>query len=294
MADSGIDDILVLYPIVGAQKLVRLISLAERVRCSVSLDSFEVAEGISRAAVEAGVVVGLRVEFDTGFGRIGLPISTDGIETALRIHDLPGFRWEGILTYPGHIMGTADERMQLVAGEDRKVSTIVELLAARGVKCPIVSGGNTPAAFLCHEFRNITEIRPGTYIFNDKNTVCAEAVTYEDCALSVISTVVSVSVSGKAMIDAGIKTLSADALLSGDQRGYGRVIEYPEVTVEDLSEEHGHLNLRASDKVPKLGERLRVIPNHVCTCVNLHDQVYGCCGDVVVFEWQVRGRGKVQ
>jgi D-serine deaminase-like pyridoxal phosphate-dependent protein len=238
--------------------------------------------------------VGVRAEFDTGFARCGLPITESSAETAQRIHELPNLRWEGVLTYPGHIMGTADEREILLARENAKLSALKELLDSHGINCAIVSGGNTPAAYISHRFRNVNEIRPGTYIFNDKNTVGAEAATYSDCAATVLATVVSVSVAGKAMIDAGSKTLSADPLLSGLRFGYGEVLNYPDVTLEDLSEEHGHLNLQRTSTSPQLGERLRIVPNHICTCINLHDRVYGCSGEDVVVQWEVQGRGKTQ
>ena len=294
MADSGVNDILIVYPLLGEKKLDRLVRLAECVRCAVAIDSLEVAQGISRAALKAGVTVGVRVEFDTGFGRCGLPITEDSVETAKRIRELASLRWEGVLTYPGHIMGTAAEREILLARENNELSKLKELLDLQGIDCEIVSGGNTPAAYISHRFKSVNEIRHGTYIFNDKNTVCAEAATYRDCAATVLTTVVSVSVAGKAMVDAGTKTLSADPLLSGLKLGYGEVLNYPEVTIEDLSEEHGHLNVRGVRTPPKLGERLRIVPNHICTCINLHDRVYGCSGEDVVVQWEVKGRGKVQ
>jgi len=294
MADNGVNDILIVYPLLGKKKLDCLVRLAERVKCAVAIDSLEVAQGISRAALNAGVTVGVRVEFDTGFGRCGLPITEHSAETAMRIRELASLRWEGVLTYPGHIMGTAAEREILLAKENNELSRLKEILDLQGIDCEIVSGGNTPAAYISHRFKNVNEIRPGTYIFNDRNTVCAEAATYRDCAATVLATVVSVSVAGKTMVDAGSKTLSADPLLSGPKHGYGEVLNYPGVVIEDLSEEHGHLNVRGVRTSPKLGERLRIVPNHICTCINLHDRVYGCSGEDVVVQWEVKGRGKVQ
>lgn len=294
MAESGVNDILIVYPLLGEKKLDRLVRLAGRVKCAVAIDSLEVAQGISRAASSAGVTVGVRVEFDTGFGRCGLPINSHSVETAKQIRELTSLRWEGVLTYPGHIMGTAAEREILLATENNALSRLKELLDRQGVTCEIVSGGNTPAAYISHRFKNVNEIRPGTYIFNDKNTVGAEAATYHDCAATVLATVVSVSVAGKVIIDAGSKTLSADLLLSGSKHGYGEIVDYPDVIFEDLSEEHGHLNVLAARTRPKLGERLRIVPNHICTCINLHDRIYGCSGEDVVEQWQVEGRGKVQ
>jgi D-serine deaminase-like pyridoxal phosphate-dependent protein len=294
MGHAGIDDILIVYPLVGESKLQRLVRLAERVTCTVALDSFEAAQAISLSAHKAGVTVGVRVEFDTGFARCGLPIKDTSMDTVKRIRDLSALRWDGLLTYPGHIMGTANSREFLIREENEKLERLLNFFSEEGIECPVVSGGNTPTAFQSHKFVGLTEIRPGTYIFNDRNTVCAESMTYDDCAATVLTTVVSRSVAGKAILDAGSKMLSGDLLLSGHQKGYGSIRQYPTAVIEDLSEEHAHVNLQSVDNPPKLGDILRVVPNHICPCINLQDRIYGCRGEEVTTEWEVTGRGKVQ
>jgi D-serine deaminase-like pyridoxal phosphate-dependent protein len=122
--------------------------------------------------------------------------------------------------------------------------------------------------------------------------VDAESADFADCALTVLVTVVSRSASQRAIIDAGSKTLSADRLLSGDQRGYGYLLGHPELRVQELSEEHGHLSIPGDSPI-RIGDRLRVVPNHVCPCINLHDRVYVTEGEHVVDEWRVAARGKV-
>lgn len=294
MADAGLGDILIAYPIVGESKLRRLIALAGRVRITVAADSLEVARGISALAAAAGVKIGVLAEFNTGFCRCGLPVCESSIALAGRIGDLPGLEWRGIMVYPGHIMANAGTRPELIAAENQVMAKLMALLESAGIKCPVVSGGNTPAAYASHEFTGVTEIRPGTYIFNDKNTVSAEAASWPDCAARVLTTVVSRSVAGRAIIDAGSKTLTADRLESGDGIGYGHVSEYPDITIEVLSEEHGHLDISQASRAPQVGERLQVIPNHICPVINLHDIVYGIQGEEVVCEWTVAARGKVK
>lgn len=294
MADAGLDDILIAYPVIGEKKLRRLVNLAERTEVTVAVDSREVAAGISDAARAARVSIGVRVEFDTGFGRVGLPIDSSSIYTVLAIRDMPALEWRGLQVYPGHIMHSSSEREGLIGRENERLASLYELIDSAGIDRSTVSGGNTPAAYQSHRFTGVTEIRPGTYIFNDKNTVCAEAAAYADCAVTVLTRVVSVSVSGKCIVDGGSKTLSADLLLSGNREGYGHVLRYDRTLVEDLSEEHGHLRLDPAAPQPHLGELLRIIPNHVCTCINLHEKVYGIRNDEVVNEWHVAGRGRVQ
>jgi len=292
MADAGLDDILIVYPLWGEKKREHLIALAHRVKITVAIDSLVVAAAISQAATAAGMEIGIRAEFDTGFHRCGWPIAAESVDEIQKVIALPGLRWDGILVYPGHIMGNRTIREQDIQRENETMDALFQLLDSASIPHAVVSGGNTPAAFSSHRFHGLTEIRPGTYVFNDRNTVDAESAEFADCALTVLVTIVSRSASQRAIIDAGSKTLSADRLLSGDQRGYGYVVEHPELKLEELSEEHGHLSIPGESTI-KIGERLRVIPNHVCPCINLHDRVYVIEGDKVVDEWQVAARGKV-
>ncbi len=292
MANAGITDIVVVYPLWGEKKWKRLTELAKRIRIAVAMDSLPIAEGISRSAREAGVEVGVRLEFDTGFGRCGLPLESRSVETALRIMALPNLRWEGISFYPGHIMGNRAIREEDIAVENRQLDRLYSLLDAAGVPYPVVSGGNTPAAFESHRFRGVTEIRPGTYIFNDRNTVDAESASYADCAATVLATVVSTSVCHRAIIDAGSKMFSGDALLTGARKHFGYVLDHPELTLEDLSEEHGHL-LTGKPRTVQVGDRVRVIPNHICPCINLQNHVYLVSGQQVLERWAVAARGMV-
>jgi D-serine deaminase-like pyridoxal phosphate-dependent protein len=292
MADAGINDIVVVYPVWGGSKWKRLAELARRVRISVAMDSLVVAQGISKAAGKAGVEVGIRLEFDTGFGRCGLPADSNSIEVARTIRGLPHLRWEGISVYPGHIMGNREIREQDIVLENQQLDRLYALFDAADIPYPVVSGGNTPAAFMSHRFHKITEIRPGTYVFNDRNTVEAEAASYEECAATVLATVVSTSVAGRAIIDAGSKTLSSDALLSGDRKHHGYIRDHPEITLYDISEEHGHLQVPDHSRI-RVGDRLRVIPNHICPCINLQERVFVVSGDQVVDQWKVSGRGMV-
>jgi D-serine deaminase-like pyridoxal phosphate-dependent protein len=294
MAEAGLNDILIVYPLFGEAKWDRLVRLAGRAHIAVAMDSLEIARKITERSRQAGVPVGILAEFDTGFHRCGLAIEPESIETVKRIRDLAGAGWRGILVYPGHIMGSSVSREPLIAEQNARMARLLGMLDAAGIETPVVSGGNTPAAYASHRFQGITDIRPGTYVFNDKDTVCAEAAAYENCALTVWTSVVSVSVSGKAMVDAGSKTLSADSLLSGDGRGFGYVVGHPEIAIADLSEEHGHLDVTRASRSLKLGEKLRIVPNHVCTCVNLHDTIYGVRGDEVVGEWRIAARGRVR
>lgn len=292
MAEAGLKDILIVYPLFGGNKWRRLAELAKRASISVAMDSLEAATGISQTAQDAGVEIGIRLEFDTGFHRCGLPIDSASIAIAQKIMALRNLRWEGISIYPGHIMGDRESRERDIAHENAELDRLYAMLDAAGLPHTLVSGGNTPAAFESHRFHGVTEIRPGTYVFNDRNTVDAQAALYADCAATVLATVVSTSVPGKAMLDAGSKTLSADTLLSGGRKNFGYVLNQPELVLEDLSEEHGHLAFSGPPSL-KVGDLVRIVPNHICPCINLHDRVFVISDDNVVDQWRVLARGHV-
>ena len=140
----------------------------------------------------------------------------------------------------------------------------------------------------------MTEIRPGTYVYNDLNTYYQGACRLEDCAARVVATVVSTAVPGRAMIDAGSKTLSSDGLGSGPTTGFGYVVEAPDAALIKLNEEHGYLDITNSSHKFRVGEVVTVIPNHVCTCVNMHDEVFFFRNGQMEGRWKVAGSGKVR
>ena len=170
----------------------------------------------------------------------------------------------------------------------------VDLFAKAGIPLEVFSGGSTPSAFLSEKMPGVNEIRPGTYIFNDVTTVGTGACTLADCAASVLVTVVSTAVPGKAMIDGGSKTFSSDRLRTGKAAGFGHIVEDPAAVLAGFSEEHGHVDLTGSKKRHRVGDRVRVVPNHVCAMINLHDEIYGVRGENVEVIWKVEGRGKIR
>lgn len=294
MAAAGLDEILVAFPIWGTEKLQRLAGLAREHSILLSLDSGATADGLSRAAVAAGTTVGVLVEFDAGLRRCGVPPGPDCLELARKIENLPGLKFRGLMTFPGNIWGKTVDRERELKRVAERFEKALEPFRAAGMEVEIVSGGSTPSAFMTHEIPGVTEIRPGTYAYNDLNTYFQGACRLEDCAARVVTTVVSTAVPGRAMIDAGSKTLSSDALGSGPATGHGYVVEAPDAGLIKLNEEHGHLDVTHSSHTFRVGEIVTVIPNHVCTCVNMHDEVFLLRKGEVQGSWKVAARGKVR
>lgn len=294
LVNTGTPDLLIAYPVLGKSKLQRLLQVARKTSVTVAVDSFEVAKGISEAASEAGLEIGLLLEQDEGLGRTGLTSVEGLIELAKSVHGLPGLRLLGFNFYPGHIKSTDAESLQKLDELNERLNETVAQWEAAGLPLEIISGGSTPTLFESHRLAALNEIRPGTYIFNDRNTIVSGACSVEDCAAHVLVTVVSKNRAEGLIIDGGSKTFSSDALSIEGTTTFGLVREAPEAQFVKMNEEHGYVNLPGAHERFQIGDRLRVLPNHICVAVNLHERVYGIRGDVVEKVWDVEARGKLQ
>lgn len=284
MLRANPQELLVAYPTYGSQKLSRLMEVARNTRLLMSLDSLEIAQPLSDAAKSAGVEIGILTEIDVGLKRVGVRPDHELDELIAGVRRLPNLSWDGIAFYPGHIKSLDEEGLSALQALNATISQIAARHQPR-----IVSGGSTPSWAHSHEIQGLTEIRPGTYIFNDRNSVEIGSCTLSECAASVIVTVVSTAVAGQVIIDGGSKTFSSDRLATGGD-GFGLVLDGP-AEFQKMNEEHGFVKTPESWKV---GDRLRILPNHICVAVNLHEKVYGVRGEVVEECWQVDARGKLQ
>jgi D-serine deaminase-like pyridoxal phosphate-dependent protein len=296
MADAGFDDILVAYPIVGETKLRRLVDLARRVRITVSLDSLTVAEGISRAMVAGGATCRLLVEVDTGLHRIGVQPS-EALDLARAIDRLPAVDLVGVLTHEGHIYTAASNVAEMERMTHEACHVVLDIAAdmqASGLQASVVSVGSSGTARFGMAVQGITEVRPGTYVFNDLTQLELGAARESDIAACVVATVVSRPAPDRAVIDAGTKTLSSDQrIVRTAERSFGRLAAWPDTWLIRASEEHGVLGL-SPDSPLKIGDRVAIIPNHICSAVNLHDAVLIAEEGRIVDEWPVAARGRLQ
>ncbi|MBN1204440.1 MAG: D-TA family PLP-dependent enzyme [Myxococcaceae bacterium] len=287
---SVAEDVFLAYPPVGAARLERLMRLPAHVRLSVGLDSREALEGLSAAARRAGRTVGVLVELDLGMHRVGVQGPSEAVDLARQLEATDGVEYRGITFYPGHVRSPVGSQDTVLKELSARLEEFIDVLSGAGLRSPVVSGGSTPTLWRSHEVVGLTEIRPGINIFNDRNTASLGACAWEECAYSVLATVVSTAVSGQAVIDAGSKALAKEEGLAPGG-GYGVLLERPEVVVRGLSEEHGLLELAGTSWRPRVGERVRVVPNHVCASVNLHERLWAVRGGAVEGAWAVTGRG---
>jgi D-serine deaminase-like pyridoxal phosphate-dependent protein len=281
MADAGIEDIFLPYNIVGAEKLMRLRALALRCRLSVTADSRATVEGYSEAFANAPERLPVLVECDTGAGRCGVQNPAEAVALAETIENSRGLIFRGLMTYPPH---------GKVAETAAWLGAAAALLDKNGLPATVVSNGGTPDLFRAHEVKAATEHRPGTYVYLDRYQVAKGVGGLDDCALTVLTTVVSRPTGDRAILDAGSKALTSDLL---GMTGFGLITDYRQAVITGLSEEHGHVDLSASQEKPKIGERVRVIPNHACVVSNLFDKVYFVSGETVLDAVPVAARGTV-
>ena len=286
-----VDDLLLAYPPIGRPRLQRLMALPDRVRLTVGLDSPDALRGLAQAAREAGRRVGVLVEVDAGMGRVGVQSAADAVALARAAADEEGIDYRGVMFYPGHLRDNVERQDEGIRALSERVAGVVAALREAGVAPEVVSGGSTPTFWRSHEVAGLTEVRPGTSIFNDRTTAEIGACGWEENAYSVLATVVSVAVPGQAVVDAGSKALAKEEIRA-ETVGYGALLDRPGIIVKSVSEEHGLLDLSRTDWRPHIGERVRIVPNHVCVSVNLHERLYGVRGDEVVEVWEVAARGR--
>ncbi len=273
MAAIG-DDLLVAYPVVDPLRCGELANMAKTTNLRVGIDSTVAADALSQAAAAAASTIGLLVEMDVGFRRTGVATPAAALCLAQHIGHRPHLRLDGIMFYPGHLADPSVAVEPALCQIDEMLRETIGQWKQHGLEAAIVSGGSTPTARLAHAMSTVTEIRPGTYVFHDMNCVRGGYATLADCAARVVCTVVSDAVPGQVVIDAGSKTLTSDRCGPAPDSGHGLDVEYPQAQIVRLTEEHGQVDIRLCQRVPRVGEQVTVIPNHICPCVNLHDTVW--------------------
>jgi D-serine deaminase-like pyridoxal phosphate-dependent protein len=286
------DDLLLAYPPIGAERLARTVALAGRSRLGVMLDARKAAEDLSRALLAHGSAARVLVEVDAGMRRLGVPTVAEAVTLAEEIARLPGLTFDGFGFYPGHLRSAGPEVTASLAAMSALVDDLKRASAAAGLDVRTISCGSTPLLWRWHEIAGMTELRAGTAAYFDRTSVIGGVCGYEDCAATILATVVSTSVPGQAVVDAGVKALGREPVRGGQAEGYACVLDRPEVPVVRLSEEHGILDLTHTDWRPHPGEQVRLLPNHVCVAVHNFDAMTLVHPDGRMERRPVEGRGR--
>ncbi len=295
MAAKGIRDIQIANIIVGEAKILRLRRLAAICRLSVAVDSVENAIELSRAFRRFRTPLAVLIKVNTGLSRCGLDSLGQIRRFITLVADLPGISIIGLMTHAGHVYA-ARNRQEVKSIGHSEGATLVDY--ARHLRddehdLRVVSVGSTPTAPYCAKVKGVTELRVGVYVFNDMTQVSLGAANARHCALTVLASVISTPSPDRVIIDAGAKALGLDKGAHGREvlQGHGRIVGGGGI-ITRLSEEHGIIE--QPSKRFRIGRKIRIIPNHACSVMNLFDDAYLVEGDTVLRRWVIAARGKMQ
>jgi len=296
LADAGLTDIFIANTVYGAEKARRIRALSERITLSVGVDHIEQARVFSEAMAGAASPLSVTIEVDTGSRRGGVAPS-EAVALAQAVAVLPGLSVRGVYTYEGYTY-SAPNLDALVAVQRQAQAVFVQtgqaVGLALGIERPVISAGSTPGLLSGAGYLpGITEIRPGTYIFLDA-AQAPLAGGLEHCAAWVLATVVSRPTAGRAILDTGSKSLTSDTRAAGvcKTQGHGLLVDFG-LSLARLSEEHGVIEAEGAARL-KVGQKVRVLPNHICPVVNLFNEVIAIRNGMVEVVLPVEARGRLQ
>jgi len=276
-AEAGITDIRLPYPL-HPSNADRAIALLDRTQLSFIVDHPAVAKQWSEAMTRAARQVDVLVKVDVGFHRCGIDsAATNAVEMIRSVAALPGLRLKGLLSHAGHAYHahSEDELRAIAEDEARTMSGLADRCRKAGITIEEISAGATPPARFSIRQKDFTEYRPGNYVYFDRTQVALGAASFEDCALTVLATVVSKPAADRVILDSGSKTLTNDGARGFTPApGYGAIVGHDKLLIERLSEEHATVKVTNGSTPLEPGDRVRIIPNHSCVVSNLVDQAW--------------------
>ena len=291
--EAGVEDVLLAYPIVGDAKYDRLVPLMERARIVVAIESLAAARLLSANMNRHERTIDVMLEVNSGHDRTGVRVGEETVAMALEAARLSNLDLIGIMTHEGHANSAPPDEIEGIAIKAGKAMVeTAEAIREHGLELPTVSVGSSPAAFFTPTVPGVTEMRPGTYVFNDNSAFRYGRFGVDDCAARFVATVVSRLAPDRAVLDTGSKSLTMDP--SKAHPGHGYIVGHPNVTIVKLSEEHGVCNVPEGEEGFEVGDRVEVIPNHICPTVNLMDEMLVVRDGKVIDTWKVAARGKVR
>ncbi|MBM7619867.1 D-serine deaminase-like pyridoxal phosphate-dependent protein [Bacillus tianshenii] len=295
MASAGIKDILIAYPISSPEKIKRVIGLLNRgVDLKISVDSLEQIKLLQKGLESTPHSLEVWIKVNSGLNRCGVEPGKSALKLAQAVLFLSKLRVGGIFTHAGHAYGasTKEKIEEIALAEAKAVVESAEECEKAGIPIQVRSVGSTPTYEISGKVEGITEVRPGNAVFYDAIQVGLGVASHDDCALTVLASVVGVY-EDRIVIDAGSKTLCLDKGAHGldSVKGYGYILGHPGLIIERLSEEHGVVVFEEKPTL-KLNDKVRIIPNHACTVVNQFDEYTLVDGERVVGNWKVDARGK--
>lgn len=298
MAENGLDSIMIANEIVGEKKLSRIAALTDISRVLYGVDSvFQIqeAEKVFSACSKAAEVV---VEIEVGENRSGIIEDQDFLAILAKIEESPHVSYRGVFGHDGNSYRAenADECRSISLKAQKRLLHFASLAESRGAKSEIVSYGSTPSVLCgCDILDGITDLRVGTYALMDASQAHATG-TFDSCAATVLATVISCPTAERVILDVGAKGLTMQERQTGicASGGKGRILEDTDVKIDAMFDEHAIIHNKEFRKKVNPGDKVRVVPAHICPAVNLYDTAYFYSGETVTDEVPVLCRGKLQ
>lgn len=294
MADGGLTDLFIAYPLIGEKRLSRALALARRVdRLILAIDSEPGARALQAAAQAANQILEVRLEIDTGKKRTGITADR-ALALAKIIATLSNLRLTGIYTFKSLLLnGQSTTDVQAAAREEGEMMrAIADSLHDAGIDCIDISAGSSPTGLAVARTGLVNEIRPGTYIFGDCTLMADGLIDESQIAARLYATVVSVS-HDHAVIDGGTKAFPTDTPLHTPPYNFDThalIVGHPHLKLSRMNEEHGMLTSADGPMGVSVGDVLELIPLHICPAINLQNDVYLLDGDTLTRE-KVAARG---
>lgn len=293
MTVAGVKKIMYAYPVASRENIDRVIEVTKKTDLIIRIDDLHAAKLINEAAIEAGIRISYTIIIDVGLGRFGID-PKDAVRFADALAGLKGLRLRGISTHPGHVYSAAkgEEVKEYVIAETKNIKSVAQALREAGYELEIISSGSTPTFWGAVHDGYINIYHPGNYVFHDVIQMSLDIAKEEDCALSVLATIVSNPREGVLICDAGTKCLGLDQGAHGNTsiKGFGKVKGHPEILVSGLSEEVGKLKVEGDTSL-KVGDKIEIIPNHSCSTANFTNYLIMTREDEVIEAIEVDIRG---
>jgi D-serine deaminase-like pyridoxal phosphate-dependent protein len=287
MAQAGFQDILIPNEIVQPTKIARLIELQEKATIKIAVDSLENAQSIGKVAASRGRTISVYVDVDTGMKRCGIPLGPSVAKFSKKVASIKGLRLEGLTTYEGHLYKIKNAKKRAIAAT-RIIKQYVEVgnrLRKAGVEIPKICCASTLTATVTARVPGVSELHPGNYVFYDLMQVERGSAVFENCAQSVLTTVISTPTNDRCVVDAGTKAFV------NDQCMFPRALHHADLIPYSITEEH--LACTTKKTKVRVGDKVQFVPYHACTATNMFDQLYLVNGDEVVENWPISARGKM-
>lgn len=298
MAANGLKDIFIANEIVGTEKFKRISALCETANISFGIDSIPQAEMIEKAFEGSNKTAVVLIEIEVGENRSGIIEEKSFIDLINFLKGCKNIVFKGIFSHDGHSYSSASEEecFEIFMTSQKRTLNFARLADEQGLKCSTVSIGSTPS--LMHDFPilpGITEIRPGTYVFMDASQG-NHIGTHSRCAASVLTTVISKPTDVRVITDVGAKGITTQTRTKGmcATKGLGVIKNFDNVNIDQVYDEHAIIYNRTFHDSVEVGDKVEIIPNHICPVVNLHEEANFVEDGEVVETVPILCRGKLK